>query len=320
MFNHMLVPMDGSQLAERVLPHVVATARACDARVTVLQVCEPRRGGETVRSIDALRWHLRTAEADTYLKQVVARLRKAGLKAQPQRLEGRAAEQITAYAHQNAVDLIVLSSHGRSGLTGWNVSSVVQKVLAGTLISIMIVRAHQTPHDPLELTYSRILCPLDCSQRAEHALPAAVRLAKAYAAHLTLAHVVAKPEMARRRPLSEEEQNLIDKVTELNRQEAVGCLDEARSCLRLEQLDVQVEVTVSDNAAEALHELVGRQAIDLVILSAHGLSGSRRRPYGDMTLNFIAYGTPPLLIVQDLSPDQLEQAKPEVIARESGVR
>jgi nucleotide-binding universal stress UspA family protein len=126
--------------------------------------------------------------------------------------------------------------------------------------------------------------------------------------------------MARRRPLSEEELELTNRATELNRQEAVRCLDEARASLSLEQLDVQVEVTVSDNAAEALHELVGRQAIDLVILSAHGLSGSRRRPYGDMTLNFIAYGTPPLLIVQDLSPDQLEQTKPEVIARESGVR
>jgi nucleotide-binding universal stress UspA family protein len=171
VFNHMLVPMDGSPLAERVLPHVVATARAWDARVTVLQVCEPPRGGETVRSIDALRWHLRTAEADAYLKQVVARLRKAGIKAQPQRLEGRAAEQITAYAYQNAVDLIILSSHGRTGLTGWNVSSVVQKVLAGTLTSIMIVRAHQTPSDPLELMYSRILCPLDCSQRQSTPCP-----------------------------------------------------------------------------------------------------------------------------------------------------
>ena len=73
---------------------------------------------------------------------------------------------------------------------------------------------------------------------------------------------------------------------------------------------------VSDNAAATLHELVAQENIDLVVLSAHGYSGGTKWPYGSVALNFIVYGATPLLIVQDLSQDELESTQAEMATRE----
>lgn len=81
-------------------------------------------------------------------------------------------------------------------------------------------------------------------------------------------------------------------------------------------LDVQTRLLVSDDAAATLHDLVDQENVDLVVLSAHGYSGRTKWPYGSMVVNFIAYGTTPLLIVQDLTPDEVERTQAEVAARE----
>ncbi len=317
MFKRILVPLDGSPLAECVLPHIVAMALPLGASVTLLSVCEPQAQDQIAQPVNALSWRFRTAEADAYLEKTSARLAEAGLNVELHRLEGRPAEQILSFAHQNDSDLIVLSSHGRSGLSGWNVSSVVQKIIARARVSLMIVRAYRPTRSELtHLTYSRLLCPLDCSQRAEHALPPATMLARSHAAKLILAHVLVRPEMPRRRPLTGEELAAIDKVIELNRAEAKRCLEELRSSQVAEQVDVETRLLVSDNPTQSLHDLVKQEGIDLVTMSAHGCSGSTSWPYGSIALSFIAYGTTPLLIAQDLSPDQIEPSEPEIAARE----
>ncbi len=317
MFKSILVPLDGSPLAECVLPHVVAMAVPLGASVTVLRVCEPPAEDQTTRPVNALSWRFRTAEADAYLEAISARLAEAGLDVQSRRLEGKPAEQILAFARQNGSDLIVLSSHGRSGLTGWNVSSVVQKIIARARLSLMIVRAyHRTTSKLTHLTYSRLLCPLDCSQRAEHAVPLATMLARSHAAQLLLAHVLVKPEMPRRRPLTSAELKAIDKVVELNRAEAKRCLEELQASQVAEQVNVEIRLLVSDNPAKTLHDLVKQEGIDLVAMSAHGYSGGTIWPYGSLALNFIAYGTTPLLIAQDLSLDQMEPHEAEIAAQE----
>jgi len=317
MFKNILVPLDGSLLAECVLPHVVAMAQPLEAKVTLLNVCQPRHANEAAQPVNALNWRFRTAEADAYLEGISGRLGAAGLDVDSSRLEGKPAEQILAFARANGVDLIVLSSHGRSGLTGWNVSSTVQKIIARARVSLMIVRAyHPLTSELTHLTYSRVLCPLDCSQRAEHAVPLITMLARSHGAQLILAHVVRKPEMARRRPLTDEELGVIDRVVALNRAEAERCLEELRSSLAAQQVDVQNWLVVSDNPAKSLHELVKEENIDLVAMSAHGYSGSTTWPYGSLALNFVVYGTTALLVAQDLSPDQIEPSEAEIIAKE----
>jgi nucleotide-binding universal stress UspA family protein len=318
MFERMLVPLDGSPLAECVLPHVVAMAAPLGAKVTVLHVSEPRDADEAVQPVNAVAWQLKKVEAEAYVDGVAARLREAGLTVHSQRLEGRAAEQIMSYAHQQGCDLILLSSHGQSGLTGWNVSSVVQKIIARARVSIMIVRAYQPAGAGVKgLSYSRLMCPLDCSQRAEHILPVAVALARGHGARVLLAHVVSRPEMPRRRPYTEEQLELIERIAELNRSEAEQCLEDTRTKLVAEQVDATSHLVLSDNPAQRLHDWVGEQQIDLVLMSAHGYTGSTRWPYGRLTLSFIFYGSTPLLIAQDLKVEQIEPTAAEGLARET---
>ena len=318
MFERMLVPLDGSPLAECVLPHVVAMAGPLGAKVTLLHVCEPQGVDGAVQPFNGMAWRLKTVEAEAYVEGVAARLREAGLKVESRRLEGRAAEQIVAYAHQQDCDLILLSSHGQSGLTGWNVSSIVQKIIARARVSIMIVRAYQPAAADLRgRSYSRLMCPLDCSQRAEHVLPVAVALARAHGARVVLTHVVTRPEMPRRRPYTEEELELIDRIAELNRSEAKQCLEDIRTALLGEHIDATSHVVPSGDPAQSLHDWVKGHEIDLVLMSAHGYTGSTRWPYGSLALNFIVHGSTPLLIAQDLSAEQIGQTAAEILARES---
>ncbi|MCK4449342.1 MAG: universal stress protein [Anaerolineae bacterium] len=314
MLDHILVPMDGSSLAECVLPHAMAVARACGAQVTLLRVLErPQTTGPT-RSVDPLDWHIRKAEARAYLDGLSARLQETGLRTESTLLEGQAAERIVEFVRSHDVSLIILSSHGQSGLSDWNVSSIVQKIILRAYVPVMIVRAYQPiAGDLTGLRYRHMLIPLDGSQRAECALPLATTLSRSHGSELLLVHVVCRPEMVCRAPPTQEDIELVNRLTERNRLEATRCLENLRSRL---PLAVQTRVLVSDNTAATLHRLVKQENVDLVVLSAHGCSGRTEWPYGSLVVNFIAYGSTPLLIVQDLSVDEIEPTQAEMATRE----
>ena len=314
MFDHILVPLDGSSLAECVLPHAAAVAQAFGARVTLVRVLERTRTAGRTGPVDLLDWQISKREAGAYLDGLTNRLRDAGLRTESAVLEGPAAERIVEFVGGHDVNLIVLSSHGRSGLSIWNVSSVVQKIILRAYVPTMIVRAYQpVTLDLTGLRYRRLLVPLDCSQRAECVLPSATNLARFHESQLLLVHVVSRPEMPRRAPPTQEDVELANCITERNRVEAARYLEQLQSQL---SLDVQTRLLVSDNAVATLHDLVDQENMDLVVLSGHGHSGGTKWPYGSMAVNFIAYGTTPLLIVQDLSPDEVARTQAEVAARE----
>jgi nucleotide-binding universal stress UspA family protein len=302
MFKNILVPFDRSSLAECVLPHVIAIAGVFESQVVLLHVMDSTNLASQPRAVDPLDWQIRKAEAEAYMHDLALRLQKARLPIERHILEGQAAEQIVEFAHNHDANLIILSSHGQSGLSEWNVSSVVQKIVLRASTSIMVIRAHQPVAPELsDLRYRRLLIPLDGSQRAESVLPQAATLARAHQAQIVLAHIVQRPVMPRRTPPTREDVELADQVVERNRAEAVEYLEQCKSRL---PGDVQARVLDSEHVVSTLHELVEQERIDLVFLSAHGYSGQTRWPYGSIVVSFIAYGTTPLLIVQDVPLDK----------------
>jgi nucleotide-binding universal stress UspA family protein len=316
MFKRILLPMDRSSLAECVLPHTVAVARAFESQVTLAHVMDPPDRANWRRAVDPLNWQIKKAEAESYLGDLTLRLQKAGLRTEKYILEGPAAERIVEFSRKNNVPLIMLSSHGQSGLSGWNVSSVVQKIILRAHTSVMIVRAYQQAStDVTGLRYRRLLLPLDGSQRAECVLPMASTLARSHEAHILLAHVVRRPEMPRRTPPTDDDVELANRIVERNRAEATQYLDQLRSRVDGE---AQAHVLVSDHVAVSLHEFVDQEKIDLVLLTAHGYSGQTRWPYGSVVSSFITYGTTSLLIVQDLPQDRIEPTWAEMAAERNG--
>jgi nucleotide-binding universal stress UspA family protein len=316
MFDPVLVPLDGSLLAECVLPHVVAIARAFDAKVILLRVLDKNQASEKAQLFDLLNWQINKTGAKLYLEKISASLQKSGLRIETAVLEGLVSESITEYALSRGIKLIILSSHGRSGLSQWGISSVTQKIIFSAPTSVFIIRAHQPAHsESIEQRYTRILVPLDGSRRAENVLPMVTLLARFHQSRIHIVHVVKTPEMPRQMPLTQEDMELSDRIVARNREEAIHYLDQVRLHSPLDGIDVETCLLTSDNAAATIHELAEKENVDIVALSAHGYSGNNQWPYGGMVNNFILYSKVPLLIVQDL-PAKEEPAMLDIAPRE----
>jgi nucleotide-binding universal stress UspA family protein len=137
MYQKILVPLDGSELAECVLPHVKAIAGGCGTeQVVLLKVVEPlpaEINDERVRN------HVMKA-AEDYLVRIQAKLNKAGLAIETQVLTGIPAETISDFAQRNKVDLIALATHGRSGISRWVFGSVADKLVRSSSVPILLIR------------------------------------------------------------------------------------------------------------------------------------------------------------------------------------
>lgn len=308
MFDTILVPLDGSQLAECVLPHVAAIASPFNAEVTLFRMLEKNQTGLSTQLFDLVNWQINKTRATLYLEKTKALLQESGIRVRTIVMEGLVAEGITEYVQNQGMKLIVLSSHGRHGLTQWGISSIAHKIILSAQTSLLIVRAHQYGMrlDGLSATslVQRILAPLDGSQRAENVLPIITQLARYHKSQVHLAQVVQTPEMARQMPATREDIDLANRVIARNREEAGRYLEQMKSRSYLEDIAVQTHLLNGENTAVALHQLAEQEHIDMVVLSAHGYSGNHQWPYGSLVNNFIIYGKSPLLIVQDLPPKQ----------------
>lgn len=307
MLEKIVAPLDGSALADMVLPHLIALTQINGTTVTLLHVVEGNQA--STAGIDPVEWALRKSEAEAYLQETAQRLQHFDLTTQEVVLEGNAADRIVDYAQQADVDLIALTSHGRSGLNHWNLSSVVQKVIQRARKSVLFIPtycdlSHGNTTDSLDpVHYRRILVPLDGSPRAECILPLAEALARYHKAELFLGHVVTRPELVQRMPLSEEDQKLAAEIATRNRTEITRYFEQLQGRLAPKPTTTILE---EENIERALLDFVHKEAIDLVLLTAHGHSGHNERPYGRLATGLIAYGGVPLYIHQDFSVDEIE--------------
>ena len=167
MLQRILVPLDGSELAEAVLPYVLEISQRCEpVKVILLQVIRPPSGhtaaaflpidadfpGETMPAsdadLDAARHPIyrdqelasQRASVEASLAPVAQVLEEKGIEARVDVAFGRPAQEIVRFAEQEGVDLIAMCTHGRSGVSRWILGSVADKVLRGTHLPIMLVR------------------------------------------------------------------------------------------------------------------------------------------------------------------------------------
>src|SRR5579871_1450347 len=129
MLDHILVPLDGSPLAECVLPHALALARAFNAQITLAHVLEQPSASLRMPKADPLDWYLKKSAASLYLDTVQARLEESHVSVQKILLEGNAAEQIVELARSTQADLLILSGYGETEVDAGGVSSIAQHIL-----------------------------------------------------------------------------------------------------------------------------------------------------------------------------------------------
>jgi len=148
MYKKILVPLDGSELAECVLPHVESIAKGCGVQnVVFLRVVEPFHmpvsgvgAGFSEEDMKRMNSENRAA-AENYLIQLANRTKYDGVNVQTQVISGRAAESIADYATKNAIDLITIATHGRSGVSRWVWGSVADRVIRSACVPVLMVRA-----------------------------------------------------------------------------------------------------------------------------------------------------------------------------------
>ncbi len=144
MYKKMLVPLDGSEFAERSLEHAKIVAIACRCpEVTLLRVIEPNPQLVDIGGVATEEWFRNAqkraeAEVKKYITRVADRLKKEGLKVKGVVVKGKAADEILDYAKKNQIDIIVMSTHGRSGLSQWIVGSVADKIIRHSPAPVLI--------------------------------------------------------------------------------------------------------------------------------------------------------------------------------------
>lgn len=141
MYKKILVPLDGSELAECVLPHVKSVASGSDTgKVVLLRIVEPLPAG-TPPAVDfEVVQKAGVEEAEKYLARIQAKFSKEGLNVEVEVLTGRPAETITAFAQREKADLIALATHGRSGISRWVFGSVADRLVRSSSVPILLIR------------------------------------------------------------------------------------------------------------------------------------------------------------------------------------
>lgn len=313
MFQQILIPLDGSPTAEYALAGAIGIAKAYHTEIELVHVLSTPSDDAT--QTDPVHWNMRKVEHENYLRRLTEKLSEHSLPAKFELLEGPVAERIVTYADAEASDLIVLSSHGYTGMSRWSVSSVAQKIIARANRSVLLIRAFQYDRakmaEPFEtLAYKRVLVPLDGSRRAECVLPIANKLALAHNAVVWLTHVTTPAQLILPFGYEEEQEDIEEKYEE----DAAGYLKQMKS-----QMECLTEICLlhGDDVPSTLNDFSQQQEIDLMILSAHGRSNSHGL-YGSMVTSAIMQGDVSLLVIQDLQPNEIELTKAEIsVSRQS---
>jgi len=147
MYQHVMVPLDGSELAECVLPHLEVVARGCNVKkVTLVRVVEPLHmyGGVESHIPPEERQRLEADAiniAKSYLDRMVERLKQGGLTVESEVLYGKVTDELADYANKNEVDLVIISTHGHSGVSRWVWGNTADRILRAVCVPVFMVRA-----------------------------------------------------------------------------------------------------------------------------------------------------------------------------------
>jgi nucleotide-binding universal stress UspA family protein len=142
MYERILLPLDGSAIAEQALPYAVAQAKRFGAELILLRVVEPFPHVRGLSASDLSRIREQTAEwTRTYLKGLAKHAQEQGVTVQMATAEGRPNVAILEYSEANQVDLIVICTRGRSGFSRWLLGSIADRVVRGASVPVLLVRA-----------------------------------------------------------------------------------------------------------------------------------------------------------------------------------
>ena len=308
-FDRILVPLDGSQLAEESLAHAARFARAYHAKLFLLRVLDVQNQHAALRHApEDLDWRLYKAQVIHYLNSLTDRLAGKGIDVESRMVEGRAPDQIVEFVRGNRIDLVVLCAYGWGGVSEFPFGGTVQKIIAGPEASVMIVRPTQGG-GAKQAHYGRILIPLDGSQRAAWAVSLISGMVDGANPEVILLHVVCAPDMPRTRPLTCEEAELRSKLVECNLRAAAAYLEEIKRRFS-GRLSIRTRLEVSPHIVDTIEQVADAENVDLIALTVHGESGPAARSNGTVCRSVVMFASRPVLMLQDSPARYRDSSQP----------
>jgi len=304
----MLVPLDGSELAEVVFLYAKELAGRLDIDVTLLHVASPSgknlnpmqqayitRAAETVKR---LAWEI---QQEIGISQAAEAVKVKGVL-----VEGYPPEEILKYAEANDIDLILMAARGHSGLKRWTIGSVASKVLSASKIPVWLVRADHTPDEPYDTWPGlSLLVPLDGSELAESVIPHVERLAKQKAVdnlEVVLIRVSETPTIPSY--YGPELSGVTLNWGEFMQQEevrrkkaAIDYLEKIERQFKEKNIRVRSEV-IEGKATDELINYANKNPHSMIIIASHGRSGFSRLVYGSVAATLLNNVTCPILMVK----------------------
>jgi nucleotide-binding universal stress UspA family protein len=301
VFHKILVPLDGSELAERALEPALALAQAAGSEIILLNVpvlermLVPAPAGYGLllpeQSVELSR-----IEAYNYLQNVRQSWTHPDIKVTVKVIEGDEAGVIVDTAGDEDVDLIVMSTHGRTGLTRWVLGSITERVLHSAPCPVLVIRSA----DPL----TRILITLDGSELAEKAIEPGLDLARCLGSQVTLLRVV--PDLnfdtADAKYLDEVEEGLgrrLQEEAELDGEAYLGSVAGRHTGRVPSRTSLWI-----GSPAQSILDYTELHDINLIVMATHGRTGLGRWVYGSVTEKVLRSAHCSMLVVRP-RPDEL---------------
>jgi nucleotide-binding universal stress UspA family protein len=295
----MLIPLDGSKTAERVLPYARFLAGGLRIPVELMGVVDIAElaahvSAERARFLDTLiEDGVRSSE--TYLKRVAGTFPSDSVICAIDK--GRAAEAIIEKAAAEKNTLIAMATHGRSGFNRWLLGSVAEKVLRGTNNPLLLVRAANGASAQGEASVKSVIVPLDGSELGESVLPIVLALAK----KLDLGIVLFRAFNIHYGMYAGADGYYgfdFDKLVEDFRQEASAYLDKHREAIKKQGIDKISCVVQEGLSADEIISFGRRSPDNLIAMCTHGRSGVQRWVLGSVTETVVRHSGNPVLVLR----------------------
>jgi nucleotide-binding universal stress UspA family protein len=282
--KRILVPLDGSPLAEAILPVAEEWAKEEEAEVILLRAVLAHHlpgGDATEAEVHAV------GEGEAYLKAVAERLERRGLtRARWVVWYDEPAKAIAEAVARDEVDLIAMATHGRSGLSRLLLGSVAEAVVRSSRVPVLLLRG-QSAWKPW--VTGKILVPLDGSETSEAILPVVERLAGPRDLTISLLEVIEPLQVGGEASLRLEE------MIPFKREEAERHLTKAAEPLRDKGVRVEWAIRFG-KAAETIGAFAGQQRADLIAMVTHGRWGLERFFFGSVAAGVLRSASVPVLL------------------------
>ncbi|HVO91186.1 MAG TPA: universal stress protein [Terriglobales bacterium] len=286
-FKKILVPLDGSELAEQILPYVRYLAEACALSIEFLRV----------NDLESMTPYAPPLQGEQYLRRVLKEYFASTARTRTSVELGRPAEVIVDYAKVDPSCWIAMATHGMSGIRRWALGSVVSKVALSTVNPLLIVRPTDRLDRGAAIEFKTIFVPLDGSGLAERVLPHVVALATRLKVEVQLMRVYTLPPEAyfpgdgvmgqSAAPFKEKLQS-----------EAETYLNAKVQELRAEGLESVSTTAIQGDAASEIIDVACKTDNPLIAMSTHGRSGVGRWMLGSVAEKVIQHSRVPVLLIR----------------------